>query len=40
MSIIFEENTREDALLEVAKRMMTAARTAPKGKGIDNIAIF
>lgn len=38
MGIIFEENLKQDALLEVAKRMLIAARTAPKGRGFDNIA--
>lgn len=37
--LIFEENTRKETLLEVAKSMMVAARTAPKGKGIDNLVI-
>ena len=35
--IKFEEESRKKALLDVADRMMIAARTAPKGKGIDNI---
>ena len=35
--ILKEENTREDAILDVAKKMMAAARTAPKARGIDNI---
>ena len=38
------ENTKEDALMletlrAVAGRMMVAARTAPKGKGIDNLVM-
>lgn len=39
MSLIFEESVRNDALYEVARRMMTAARTAPKGHGTDNLII-
>lgn len=39
MEISHEQDLREEAVFEVAKRMMTAARTAPKGKGIDNIVI-
>ncbi|MEG2282691.1 MAG: ferredoxin, partial [Rikenellaceae bacterium] len=35
--ILFEENTREEQILCVAKAMMTAIRTAPKAKGVDNI---
>lgn len=37
--IINERETRKEYLLSVAKQMMTAARTAPKGKGIDIIEI-
>lgn len=32
-----ERNVRHEHLLNVAKQMMTAARTAPKGKGVDII---
>jgi len=35
-----ERNTRQERLLAVADEMMTAARTAPKGKGYDIIEIF
>ena len=34
-----ERNTRTERLLQVAKEMMTAARTAPKGKGFDIIEV-
>ena len=34
-----EEQIRNNALLQVAERMMIAARTAPKGRGTDNIHI-
>ncbi|MBQ8424126.1 MAG: ferredoxin [Coprobacter sp.] len=37
--IIDERDSRKEFMLEVAKQMMTAARTAPKGKGIDIIEI-
>ena len=37
--LINERNTRRERLLRVADEMMTAARTAPKGKGIDVIEI-
>jgi uncharacterized ferredoxin-like protein len=39
MPIIHEENTRTEALKDVARKMMTAARTAPKARGIDNLVI-
>ncbi|MBN1952924.1 MAG: ferredoxin [Bacteroidales bacterium] len=34
-----EEQIRKEAIRQVAERMMIAARTAPKGKGTDNIHI-
>jgi uncharacterized ferredoxin-like protein len=34
-----ERNARQEQLIHVARRMMTAARTAPKGKGFDIIEI-
>lgn len=37
--IIDERHSRHEHLLQVANQMMTAARTAPKGKGIDIIEI-
>lgn len=37
--ILNERNNRSERLLQVANEMMTAARTAPKGKGIDLIEI-
>ncbi|MBP7175335.1 MAG: ferredoxin [Thermoclostridium sp.] len=39
MSITFEQDSRKEVLMDVAKKMMAAARTAPKGKGIDNLII-
>ena len=39
MKLVYEEELRKDAVLEVAHKMMIAARTAPKGRGIDNIVI-
>ncbi|MDD3077846.1 MAG: DUF2148 domain-containing protein [Paludibacter sp.] len=35
--LINERDTRRERLIQVANEMMTAARTAPKGKGIDVI---
>lgn len=37
--IQFEENIRENSLKEIAAKMLTAARTAPKARGIDNLII-
>lgn len=37
--IINERDTRRERLLQVANEMMTAARTAPKGKGYDIIEV-
>lgn len=34
-----ERNTRKEMVCEAAKQIMTAARTAPKGKGVDIIEI-
>ncbi len=39
MSITKEESLRNEALKNVAIRMMMAARTAPKSRGIDNLEI-
>ena len=38
--ILSERDSRTDHLLTVARQMMTAARTAPKGKGVDIIEII
>ena len=37
--LINERGTRAERLLQVANEMMTAARTAPKGKGFDIIEV-
>ncbi|MCX6230887.1 MAG: DUF2148 domain-containing protein [Bacteroidetes bacterium] len=37
--IIKEENLRHSSLLAVAAQMLTAARTAPKARGIDNLVL-
>jgi uncharacterized ferredoxin-like protein len=37
--LINERDTRHERLLQVANDMMTAARTAPKGKGFDIIEV-
>ena len=34
-----ERESRHEHILNVARQMMTAARTAPKGKGVDIIEI-
>jgi uncharacterized ferredoxin-like protein len=39
MNILFEEDLRKDTIYAVAKKMMVAARTAPKAKGVDNLVI-
>ena len=39
MSITFESDIKENVLLRTAEKMMTAARTAPKAKGVDNLVI-
>ncbi|MDO8686238.1 MAG: DUF2148 domain-containing protein [Clostridiales bacterium] len=39
MILVHEEETREKAVKDVAERMALAARTAPKARGIDNLAI-
>ena len=39
MKIFHEEDLREEAVLEVARKMMTAARTAPKARGVDNVVV-
>ncbi len=39
MNISYEQELREEAIFEVARKMMTAARTAPKAKGVDNVVI-
>ena len=39
MPIQSEENLRTETLLNIAKQMMLAARTAPKARGIDHLEI-
>lgn len=39
MSFVREEDTRVQALQEVARKMLIAARTAPKGRGIDTLTL-
>ena len=38
--ILDEREARHDHLISAAKQMMTAARTAPKGKGVDILEII
>ena len=39
MKMINEQETRDETLKAIGQKMMVAARTAPKGKGIDNMEI-
>lgn len=39
MAVINENELRQEALLNVAKQMILAARTAPKARGVNNIAM-
>ena len=39
MNHFLEQDIRDEAVYEIAKKMAVAARTAPKGRGIDNIVI-
>lgn len=39
MNLKIEEAIRQDVILRVAEEMLTAARTAPKAKGIDNLVL-
>ena len=39
MSILFESDIKENVIVRTAEKMMAAARTAPKAKGIDNLVI-
>jgi uncharacterized ferredoxin-like protein len=39
MATIREDEFKKEALLDVAKKMVIAARTAPKARGMDNLAM-
>jgi uncharacterized ferredoxin-like protein len=39
MKLIYEENIRSNTIHNIAEKMMIAARTAPKGRGVDNLVI-
>ncbi len=39
MKILHEEEIRQETIEDVARKMMTAARTAPKARGIDTLTI-
>ncbi|HSV76849.1 MAG TPA: DUF2148 domain-containing protein [Bacteroidales bacterium] len=39
MAFFTENQVKDETLLEVAKKMLIAARTAPKGRGFDNLAL-
>lgn len=38
--IVNERDCRHEQVLHIARQMMTAARTAPKGKGVDIIEVI
>lgn len=38
--IVDEKDINEQEVLDIARKMMIAARTAPKGKGIDNLEVI
>ena len=38
-NVVFEEAIRKSSVKDVAAKMMLAARTAPKGRGVDNVVI-
>lgn len=40
MSILNEEEIKYETIIDVAKKMMIAARTAPKARGIDHLKIM
>lgn len=39
MTVLMESELRMEAIQDAAKKIMTAARTAPKGKGQDNLVL-
>ena len=39
MNVIFEEDIRKESLKNMAEKILISARTAPKAKGIDNLAM-
>lgn len=39
MAHLKENDLRKEALIDVAKKMVIAARTAPKARGLDNLAV-
>ena len=39
MQIVPEEKIRQDTIRDIAQKMLIAARTAPKGRGSDNIVL-
>ncbi|EKD68944.1 MAG: hypothetical protein ACD_47C00351G0004 [uncultured bacterium] len=39
MSVTFEKDINAKAVMDIAEKMAVAARTAPKGRGVDNLAI-
>ncbi|PKL13093.1 MAG: ferredoxin [Spirochaetae bacterium HGW-Spirochaetae-8] len=39
MALVFEQQIRETVALDIAKRMLIAARTAPKARGADRLGL-
>lgn len=39
MGMIFEDEIRDKVIMATAENMLTAARTAPKSRGVDNLVI-
>jgi uncharacterized ferredoxin-like protein len=39
MALVFEEQSREESVSDVARKMLVAARTAPKAGGMDNLVM-
>lgn len=39
MAIIYEKEIKEQEVIDIAKKMLLAARTAPKAKGIDTLSL-
>jgi uncharacterized ferredoxin-like protein len=37
MAVLYENEERKNTVIDVARKMMAAARTAPKGKGTNNL---
>ncbi len=38
--MMYEENVRHETLKQIAQKMLLAARTAPKGRGVDHLVLM